>query len=246
MKSVLTGGILAVVLFVAAAASWGEARMARGISEAHRRLATLHYDADDNLDQVSTIWNRVPWPGGASGGDVQRQRATVSYWRAQYQSLNDLTQVTGAQALTDPAMLFVAANASFRASMPEMGDRKGAVSRLDTVVQAYADVLRRDPNATDAAYNYEYVSRLRDEFAKAPARPTAKDLKAQREMAIKAAADAGSVSVDLPAGPTIHGRPGGPPEGTDMSDFKTISPMRYDEREEQMDPGRGKEFRRKG
>jgi hypothetical protein len=31
-----------------------------------------------------------------------------------------------------------------------------------------------------------------------------------------------------------------------MSDFKTITPMRYDEREEQMDPGRGKEFRRKG
>ena len=28
-----------------------------------------------------------------------------------------------------------------------------------------------------------------------------------------------------------------------MSDFKTISPMRYDEREEQMDPGRGKELR---
>jgi hypothetical protein len=54
------------------------------------------------------------------------------------------------------------------------------------------------------------------------------------------------VSVDLPTGPTVHGRPGGPPEGTDMSDFKTITPMRYDEREEQMDPGRGKELRRKG
>jgi hypothetical protein len=31
-----------------------------------------------------------------------------------------------------------------------------------------------------------------------------------------------------------------------MSDFKTISPMRYDEREEQMDPGKGKVIRRKG
>ena len=35
-------------------------------------------------------------------------------------------------------------------------------------------------------------------------------------------------SVDLPAGPTVHGRPGAPPEGTPMSDFKTITPMRYD------------------
>ena len=31
-----------------------------------------------------------------------------------------------------------------------------------------------------------------------------------------------------------------------MSDFKTITPMRYDEREEQMDPGRGSKIRRKG
>jgi hypothetical protein len=44
----------------------------------------------------------------------------------------------------------------------------------------------------------------------------------------------------------VHGLPGGPPEGVPMSDFKTISPMRYDEREEQMDPGKGKVLRRKG
>ena len=31
-----------------------------------------------------------------------------------------------------------------------------------------------------------------------------------------------------------------------MSDFKTITPMRYDEREEQMDPGRGKELQAQG
>jgi hypothetical protein len=54
------------------------------------------------------------------------------------------------------------------------------------------------------------------------------------------------VSVDLPAGPTIHGRPGGPPEGESMGDFKTVTPMRYDEREEQMDPGRGQKIQRKG
>ena len=53
-------------------------------------------------------------------------------------------------------------------------------------------------------------------------------------------------SVDLPAGPTIHGNPGGPPDETPMGDFKTVTPMRYDEREEQMDPGRGQKLQRKG
>ena len=52
--------------------------------------------------------------------------------------------------------------------------------------------------------------------------------------------------VDLPTGPTIHGRPGGPPESESMGDFKTVTPMRYDEREEQMDPGRGQKLQRKG
>ena len=108
---------------------------------------------------------------------------------------------------------------------------------LDTVIQQYAEVLRKDPTAADAAYNYEFVSKMRDSLAKAPAKGSPKDKKPEK---------AELVSADLPTGPTVHGRPGAPPEGTPMSDFKTISPMRYDEREEQMDPGRGKEIKRKG
>lgn len=239
MKNAVIGAIAAIVLFAIAAASWSEARTARQMGEAHRRLATLHYDAEDGLDEGRSIWSRLPWPTGTSEEDIQRQRSTVTYWRAQYASLTDLSQITGADALTDPERLLTIANASFRSSMPDMGDRKAAVNRLDMVVQAYADVLRRDASAVEAAYNYEYVSRLRDQIAKAPpVRPGA-----ARE---KKPAPEENVSVDLPPGNTIHGRPGGPPEETDMSDFKTISPMRYDEREEQTDPGRGKELRRKG
>jgi hypothetical protein len=51
--------------------------------------------------------------------------------------------------------------------------------------------------------------------------------------------------MDLPAGPTIHGVPGGPPPSTSMERFKTITPLRFDERE-QGDPGRGAPARRKG
>ena len=110
-----------------------------------------------------------------------------------------------------------------------------------TQESGHADVLRRDPSLTDAAYNYEYVARLRDTIARE--KPATR---AAREKKLASAAKPEEVSVDLPAGPTIHGLPGGPPEGVPMSDFKTLSPMRYDEREEQMEPGRGKAIRRKG
>ena len=100
---------------------------------------------------------------------------------------------------------------------------------------AYADVLRKAPTMTDAAFNYEYVVKLRDRVAKAPARRGPPPKAAPLEE-----------SVDLPIGPTLHGNPGGPPDETPMGDFKTVTPMRYDEREEQMDPGRGQKLQRKG
>jgi hypothetical protein len=237
MKSAAGGTVVAVLLFVVAVACWSEARVVRSVADAHRRLATLHYDADDGLDRAASVWNRLPWPAGASEDDVRRQRATTSYWREQYQSLMDLTLATGAGTLTDPHMLLVAANAAFRASQSELSDRKTGVGRLDTLMLSYADVLRRDPNVTDAAYNYEYLSRLRDTLAKGPA---------PRGRTQEKSPGPEDVTVDLPSGPTIHGRPGAPPAGAEMSDFKTITPMRFDEREDQIEPGRGRQIRRKG
>jgi hypothetical protein len=237
MKSMVGGTILAVVLFLVAAACWSEAQVTRRVADAHRRLATLHYDAEDDIDGAVTVFNRLPWPGGEGASDIKRHRATVSYWMVRYDSLAEIPLATGQQAVNDPSLLLVAANAAFRNSSPQVGDRKAAVERLDAVVQQYADVLRKDPNNADAAYNYEFVSRMRDALAKAPAKGSPRDKKPEKPEL---------VSVDLPSGPTVHGRPGAPPEGTPMSDFKTVTPMRYDEREEQMDPGRGKEIKRKG
>jgi hypothetical protein len=238
MKSMVSGTILAVVLFVVAAACWTEAQVTRRVADAHRRLATLHYDAEDDIDGAVTVFNRLPWPGGEGPGDVKRHRATVSYWMVRYDSLAEIPLATGQQAVNDPSMLLVAANAAFRNAHPQEGDRKAGVERLDSVVQQYADVLRKDPDNADASYNYEFVSKMRDTLAKGPAKAAPKDNKKAEKAEL--------VSVDLPSGPTVHGRPGAPPEGTAMSDFKTVTPMRYDEREEQMDPGRGKEIKRKG
>jgi hypothetical protein len=238
MKSAFAGLLVAVLLFAAGAVCWSQAQATRRLAGAHQRLATLHYDLDDEPEGMETILSRLPWPAGTVRDDVQRHRAIVTYWLSRYDSLTDTISGTGNPAPTDPALLFVAANAAFRASAPQSVDRRSAVERLDSVIQAYADVLRKDPTYADAAFNYEFVARLRDVIAKTPPGRAARDR--------RAAPKAEDVSVDLPSGPTVHGRPGGPPEGTAMSDFKTITPMRYDEREEQTDPGRGNKIRRRG
>lgn len=239
MKSIVAG-LIAAVLFVAGGmVCLAEARHTRRLADARLRLATLQYTDEGDLSSDATVLQRLPPPLGIAQATEQRHAATVSYWLARYTSLTDLTSALG-PAPSDPALLLMAANAAFRTSAPQSEDRKAVVTRLDTVVQAYADVLRKDGSLSDAAYNYEYVSKLRDTVARGPARP------ARGARDAKPAAPPVDDPGDLPGGPTIHGRPGGPPDETPMSDFKTITPMRYDEREEQTDPGRGQKIQRKG
>jgi hypothetical protein len=231
MKSVASGIILAVVLFVIALVAWNEAKITRDVAASHQRIATLHFD-DDPAAEEGNLLDRLPLPG-SSRGDIEQHRAQVNYWLARYEALKSLTGATGTQPASDPTLRYIAANGAYRASHPEVGDKKSAVERLDAVMQEYADVLRADPEFTDAAYNYEYVVRIRDILAKGHPAP-------------KAYTGMQDTSVDLPNGPTLHGRPGFPPETVPMSDFKTVSPMRFDEREEQQQPGKGKAPVRKG
>lgn len=239
MRSTVALFIVAVLLFAAGALLLSEAQYTRKVAQSHLRLATLHYDAEDDATRDAATWlNRLPWPVGSLGDDVERHKVTVAYWLARYQSLSDMTSGNALTTPSDPATLLVAANASYRSSAPRATDPKSAVERLDGVIQSYAEVLRKDGTMADAAFNYEYVARLRDQLAREKPGRAARDKKAPPKPP--------ELAVDLPAGPTIHGLPGGPPEGEAMSEFKTITPMRYDEREEQMDPGRGKVMRRKG
>src|SRR5918993_528594 len=50
-----------------------------------------------------------------------------------------------------------AANAAFRKAREAGGSWQAVVGRFDNIVKQYAEILREDPNNTDAAFNYEYV-----------------------------------------------------------------------------------------
>ena len=78
MRTIAGQFILALALFVAGIACWMEARLAHRLAEAHERLATVHYDTEDGIDETMTVVNRLPWPGGSLGADIGRHRATVS------------------------------------------------------------------------------------------------------------------------------------------------------------------------
>lgn len=239
MKSVVIPGVLAVVLAVAGAGFWTMGKSEQRLADAHKELVMLQYaDASSESDAVVAdppLVHRVGGLGANEIVDARHVKSTADYWQASYASLEPKRDAGGSISETDPEVLLLAANASFRASQSET-DRNLTLRKLDSVVKTYAEVLKNAPADADAAYNYEYAIRLRDTLAKARPGPLTRT----------AAKSAEEHDSDLPAGPTLHGHAGGPPAKADMAQFKIVIPKRGEERKDDPQAGKGGVKVRKG
>ena len=242
MRSVIGPFVIAVLLALAGAAFWIAGQTERRLADVHQQLAVLHYaEANNENDDVEAslgMARRLPRVGDALANDVRDERAVAQYWQSEYAAIEPKRDASGMITETDPDLLLVGANAEFRASQ-HANDRGEALRRLDRVVKTYGDVLRTQ-STPDVAYNYEYVVRLRENLARARQAPFRPD---PAHMAQRNGENGGS---DLPAGPTLHGYPGGPPKGTDMSQFKIVIPKRGEERKDNPEAGKGGAKIRKG
>jgi hypothetical protein len=213
MRTILIRLVIAIALAIGAWASWSEAQRASRMGDATQQIATLrHSEVDREVDAATT--------------------ATVNYWLGQYGGITADTN----NAEADAHVLRTVANAAYRESERHPLAGSAAVQRLDGVLQAYASALKASPRDVEAAYNYEYVARLRDLVARAP---QGKPLK-------RAPAPAVVMAGDLPSGPTIHGRPGAPPPEAKMEDLQMLAPMEYGDREAQPEATPGGKRERKG
>ena len=107
------------------------------------------------------------------------------------------------------------------------------VEKLDEAVQAYANLLKKEPEHRDAAYNYEFVIKFRNALA-AQIKSQTLDRAAQE------------AERDLPPPPAVHGDEGAPPIDTEEEDFNVIIPLRPEERDELMKAGSGRQPKRRG
>ena len=202
------------------------------MADARQQMATLQFQIDDTLSPSASLSDYVPGEAGSLSDEIRRIRAKVAYWIGGYDAVIE----EGSEEV-DPEVLLTAANAAFRASEREAAaPQQEQVQRLDGVLQAYAAVLKAAPRHVEAAYNYEYVSRVRDQVA---SRVPGKTPPA-------AAAPVRARVGDLPGGNTIHGRPGGPPPEAKAEEFQVIAPMEYGDREAQPEATPGGKIQRKG
>jgi hypothetical protein len=214
-SSVFAQAIIIVVLVGAGAILWRSSEQERRIAAAERDLVTLKYD--DAASAATQPGGRLAglMPLSKANADAKSLASTAGYWRGDYDA-----------AIENPDAKLLAANATYRKIRAAGGSWQAVVGRMDSLVKQYAEILRDHPENTEAAFNYEYVVRLRSVIA-------------QRKLPVP--------PVDAKAnGLTIHGFPGAPPEEADMKKFKMIVPMRPDERLEAEKAGKGTTKVRKG
>ncbi len=95
------------------------------------------------------------------------RQAALRYWQDEFDSLAP-GQADAAAAEDEPPadLQLVVANAGYRAGLAQAKDRAATQQALDAAVARYGTVLRADTWLRDAAYNYEYTARFRDDVAK--------------------------------------------------------------------------------
>jgi hypothetical protein len=140
--------------------------------------------------------------------DVRARRATAQYWQRQYAAIvPEGTEPVASVDVDNIALQMVVANASFRKGQATSKDKQTTLDALDTSINAYLTVLKNTSRHENAAYNYEYLVRLRQEVEKGRRKPGESD------------------GDDGP-----EGRGGGPtPEQGNTNDFKVYIPLESEE-----------------
>jgi len=232
MRTVISRILIAVALAVAAWLSWSESTLAARVADAKQDIATLDHDKLDAMTPRASWSDYLPGERRRLSDDIRVAKATVAYWLGRYNAV--AADTTDSEA--DATILLATANAAYREAQRDPAVGPAAVQRLDGVLQAYASVLKASTRNADAAYNYEYVARIRDEVAGSP----------QGRIAKSPVVNGPVMGGDLPAGPTIHGGPGAPPPDARMEELQTIMPMEYGDREAQPEATPGAKRQRKG
>lgn len=212
MKSVI-GYVAGALLFaLLGAALLTASRLERGIAESQQNLVTQKYDDSlatfDNAERYYGYASRLPWIGSGPLNDVRARRATAQYWQRQYGTIvPEGTEPVSTVDEDNIAMQMVVANAVFRVGQAGSKDKQTTLDALDTSINAYLTVLKNTPRHENAAYNYEYLVRLRQEVEKGRRKPGESD------------------GDDGP-----EGRGGGPtPEQGNVNDFKVYIPLESEE-----------------
>jgi hypothetical protein len=171
MRSTIGFAIAAILLALFGFAFQGVARLEGHMADAGQRLSTLQYGAaQQSLTEAEPYANQarfVPWLGSDARQEIRARQAAVQYWQRQY----DAILPAGAEPVAavdeeNVELQLVVANSAFRVHRTELKDKQSTIKALEETAAGYLTVLKNNTWHPDAAFNYEYIIRLRDAAAK--------------------------------------------------------------------------------
>jgi hypothetical protein len=223
------GFLLAALLLAGAGLfAYGSAEFERDLAEAQQNVATERFDeADQRLADAETYASYVRWipqVGARAQRDLATRRAALHYWKNDYAAvLPRETDPVGAVDTANVDLQLVVANAAFRNAQRDITDKAVQLQALDEAIGSYMAVLKNDSWHPDAAFNYEYLLRLRTEIAQGKRKPGAVADKADS-----------------------LGEQGSPEQNTSTKKFEIYVPLEGSERTESGEAGKGTPIQKKG
>jgi hypothetical protein len=202
------GTALAFVIIGAACLAFGLVQ--RRMAIAQEDFAVFDFtDPEQDYAALDADLQRVSWLSRGLLDEIRTRRAELRYWQRDYSTIADLGNLPAGAGTRLPADLrFLVANATYRQAQKGPQDRATLLRNLDLAIRAYADAVKAAPGRREAAFDYELVTRLRDEVAngKRKALPSSPDQ-------------------NPPADAETHGTPGEPPKEVKVEQFKVRVPM---------------------
>ena len=228
MKGIIGFVVGAVALVLVGVALIGVSRYEERLAEAQEMLATRELarsrEALDAAERYAGYVRFVPGVGARALQNIRARQAALLYWERKYDALvATKTDAIAGDDAENGELQLVVANAGFRAAQARLTDRATAMVALEEAMNGYLAVLRNSAWSEDAAHNFEYVARLRQETARG-----------QRPQQRQESED------------TAQGQQGAPAADTQMEQFEIYIPLESQERPLPGDAGKSTPNQRKG
>jgi hypothetical protein len=149
----------------------------RNLARAEQQINTLNFGAAEGTFRSAERYfewaSHIPGVGNGPVNDMRARAAALRYWQQDYATIvpKQSDPVT-AVANDNLGLQLVTANAVFRAGQARAKDRPTTMQALDSGINAYLTVLKNAKRHEEAAYNLEYLVRLRDDIEKGRRKPT--------------------------------------------------------------------------
>jgi hypothetical protein len=171
MRTTIGLTLAALVLGLAGYGLLDVSRLEAAMADSAEQLSTQQYGTAEaslaEADRHAGLARFVPWLGSDVRPEIRARQAAVQYWQRRY----DVVLPPGAEPVaavdeSNVELQLVTANTVFRVKQSQLTDAKGAVAALEEAAAGYLTVLKNNTWHPDAAFNYEYLVRLRDEAGK--------------------------------------------------------------------------------